>query len=64
MESEAPKEWDPQCPKCQEELQRWVELSQSVYDDVDHGATLYRGPLPACTHRAVPREGGGADGAP
>ncbi len=60
MDVEDPKEWDPHCPKCQEELQRLVELSQSVYDDVDHGATLYRLPLPACTHRGVQRECGGA----
>lgn len=28
---------DPQCPKCQEELQRYVELSEAIFDEVDHG---------------------------
>ncbi len=64
MEGEEPKEWDPHCAKCQEELQRLIELSQSVYDDIDHGAGLYRLPLPACTHRGVPREGGSGEGVP
>jgi len=30
-----------------------LELSQSVYEDLDHGAGLYRMPLPPCTHRAA-----------
>ena len=64
VEIEDPKEWNPHCPKCQEELKRLVELSQSVYDDVDHGATSYQLTLPVCTHRPVQdprgRAGGGA----
>lgn len=31
------KRWDPQCPKCQEELKRRLELLDSVFEDVDHG---------------------------
>lgn len=31
------KQWDPNCPKCQEELQRHVELSDSIFDEVNHG---------------------------
>jgi hypothetical protein len=30
-----------------------LELSQSVYEDLDHGAGLYRLPLPPCTHRGA-----------
>ena len=56
MEIEAPKDWDPKCPKCQEELRRMLELSQSVYEDLDHGAGLYRLPLPPCTHHAAQGE--------
>lgn len=48
MEKQERKEWDPNCPKCQEELRRLLELSQAVYDEVDHGAVLYRMPLPDC----------------
>jgi hypothetical protein len=33
-----------------------LELSQSVYEDLDHGAGLYRLPLPPCTHRAAQGE--------
>lgn len=35
------KAWDPNCPKCQEELQRILELSAGIYDEVDHGGGLY-----------------------
>ncbi|MGH7774026.1 MAG: hypothetical protein ACREQA_17520 [Candidatus Binatia bacterium] len=31
------KQWDPNCPKCQEELQRHIELSDSIFDEVNHG---------------------------
>ncbi len=31
------KRWDPQCPKCQEEVRRRLELLNSVFEDVDHG---------------------------
>lgn len=60
MDVEAPGDWDPHCPKCQEELQRLIELSQSVYDDVDHGATVYQPSLPACTHHPPKGTRGGA----
>ncbi len=36
------KKWDPNCPKCREELERHAELWQAQYDDVDHGAGIYR----------------------
>jgi hypothetical protein len=31
-----------------------MELSRSVYEDMDHGAALYRLPLPPCTHPDAP----------
>ena len=36
------KRWNPDCPKCREELQRHSDLWQAQYDDVDHGAGIYR----------------------
>jgi hypothetical protein len=51
MEAPEQRQWDPSCPQCQEELRRLLELSQGVYDDVDHGAALYRLPLPDCSHQ-------------
>lgn len=39
-----------------------LELAQSVYDDLDHGAALYRLPLPPCTHRGTEDKRGGAGG--
>lgn len=41
MEKADRKAWDPNCPKCQEELQRILELSAGIYDEVDHGGGLY-----------------------
>jgi len=35
------KRWDPNCPKCREELERAIELSAGIYDEVDHGGGLY-----------------------
>lgn len=54
MKDDELKAWDPKCPKCQMELERMMELSRSVYEDSDHGAGLYRLPLPPCTHADVP----------
>jgi len=62
MDVKVPRDWDPHCPKCQEELKRMLELAQSVYEDLDHGAALYRLPLPPCTHRAAPDERAGEGG--
>ncbi len=56
MEQRERKKWDATCPKCQEELQRLLELSQAVYDEVDHGAALYRLPLPDCCNHEVEEE--------
>lgn len=51
MEEPARKTWDPHCPKCQEELQRVLELAEGIYDEVDHGGGLYRvRPPEYCTH--------------
>jgi hypothetical protein len=51
MEQRERKKWDPVCPKCQEELQRLLELAQGVDDEVDHGVALYGLPLPEyCNH--------------
>src|SRR3972149_3259277 len=36
------KKWDPNCPKCREEMERHAELWQAQYDDVDHGAGVIR----------------------
>ncbi len=62
MQDPEPKAWDPNCPKCQEELERMIELSRSVYDDLDHGAALYRLPLPPCTHSEARPDGRGPEG--
>jgi hypothetical protein len=51
MDKPSTKNWDPHCPKCQQELQRLLELAEGVYDEVDHGGALYRLPLPECRHR-------------
>lgn len=58
MQENEPKAWNPACPECRLELERMIELSRSVYDDVDHGAALYRLSLPSCTHRDVGPERG------
>lgn len=36
------KPWDPECPGCREELLRHSDLWQAQYEDVDHGAGIYR----------------------
>lgn len=41
-EGPARRRWDSACPRCREELDRHLELWQSQYDDVDHGAGIYR----------------------
>lgn len=38
----AGKPWDPSCPECRRELDRHMELWQAQYDEVDHGAGIYR----------------------
>jgi hypothetical protein len=46
------KKWDPNCPKCQAKLQRYVELSETIFDEASHGAGIQR-VLPEdcyCTH--------------
>lgn len=53
MEKPDRKPWDPNCPKCQEELQRAIELSAGIYDEVDHGGGLYRvRPPDYCDHES------------
>lgn len=49
------KKWNPQCPLCQEELKRTLELSRIVFEDMDHGAGIYRTEL-YCTHEAINRK--------
>jgi hypothetical protein len=47
------KKWDPNCPECKEELQRVLELSEGIYDEVDHGGGLYRvRPPDYCDHES------------
>lgn len=53
MEQRERKQWDPACPKCQEELQRLLELAQGVDDEVDHGVALYGLPLPDCCNHGI-----------
>jgi len=54
------KPWDPNCPKCREELKRHSDLWQAQYDDVDHGAGIFRLQFEHyCTHES--REGGGEE---
>jgi hypothetical protein len=45
------KPWDSACPQCQQALQRAIELSAGIYDEVDHGGGLYPvRPPDYCTH--------------
>lgn len=53
MEQRERKQWDPACPKCQEELQRLLELAQGVDDEVDHGVALYGLSLPDCCNHGI-----------
>lgn len=53
MEKPERKKWDPNCPKCKEELQRSLELAAGIYDEVDHGGGLYRiRPPDYCDHES------------
>ncbi len=53
MDKPERKKWDPNCPKCKEELQRVLELSEGIYDEVDHGGGLYRlQPPDYCNHES------------
>ena len=57
MEKPERKKWDPDCPKCQEELQQIHELVKGIYDEVDHGGTIYRlRPPDYCNHES--KQGG------
>jgi len=38
MERPPRKGWDPACPQCQEAVQRELELSSTLFDDLDHAA--------------------------
>lgn len=56
----AARPWDPSCPECLRELDRHMELWQAQYDEVDHGAGIYRLLFDhRCTHARGP---GRADG--
>lgn len=56
MEKPQRRKWDPNCGRCQEELERVLELSAGIYDEVDHGGGLYRVQPPEyCDHEAEPR---------
>lgn len=37
MEPRERKKWNPDCPGCQEEMRRHIELWKAVFDEVDHG---------------------------
>lgn len=51
MEKPEKKRWDPNCQKCREELERALELSAAIYDEVEHGGGLYRVQPPEyCDH--------------
>lgn len=51
------KAWDPHCPKCREELERILELSEGICEEVDHGPGLLRlRPGDYCDHET--EEGG------
>ena len=53
MDKPERKKWDANCPKCKEELQRVLELSEGIYDEVDHGGGLYRlCPPDYCNHES------------
>jgi len=55
MEQPSRKKWDPNCPKCRAELQRYYELAEGIVDDVDHGAGVYWKPAEDfhCDHESV-----------
>lgn len=47
------RHWDPDCPQCQQGLQRLLELSEALYDELDHAVGTYRMPLEDhCDHEA------------
>ncbi len=51
------KKWDPQCPYCQEELQRHLELWKALFDEVDHGVVKgaqFQFEEHFCTHAEAP----------
>lgn len=52
------KRWDPQCPRCQEELKRSIELSKIIFEDMDHGAGIYRIEELYCDHKTMEKEEG------
>jgi len=55
MEKPERKKWDPNCPKCRQELERALELAAGIYDEVDHGGGLYRiRPPDYCDHGNPP----------
>lgn len=55
MEKPERKKWDPDCPRCREELERALELAAGIYDEVDHGGGLYRiRPPEYCDHENPP----------
>lgn len=39
------RHWDPDCPQCQQGLQRLLELSEALYEEMDHAVGMYRMPL-------------------
>lgn len=50
------RKWDPQCPRCQEELRRSIELSKIIFEDMDHGAGIYRIEEMYCEHEIMEKE--------
>jgi hypothetical protein len=47
------RHWDPDCPKCQLGLQRLLELSEALYDELEHAVGMYRMPLEDhCNHES------------
>ncbi len=51
------RRWDPKCPECQEELKRSIELSRVIFEDMDHGAGIYRIEEMYCEHEIMEKEG-------
>lgn len=47
------RHWEADCPNCQEGLQRLLELSDALYDELEHAVGIYRMPLEDhCNHES------------
>lgn len=48
------RHWDADCPQCRQGLQRLLEVSEALYDEMEHAVGMYRMPLEDhCNHESV-----------